>query len=447
MLLKKGSNKLMKFIPTTSLTNQLSSEMQVEFKDSKSWLESSSPKYMKTLFISSYIPRKCGIATFTRDLTTALNHLNNMFPTQIMVMDNPNTDQTYYPSEAKIITNQQDWADYKKAIKYINQSPDIDLVCIQHEFGIYGGVDGEMIIPFIKRIQKPIVTTFHTILPNPNKKQIKIIQLIAHKSKYVVVMMKTGAKLLQQVYSIPEDKIRIIPHGVPNFPKFGAKLWKTKLKLEDKVVMSSVNLLSPAKGIEYAISSLPEIVKVIPNFIYQVVGQTHPNELKNDHGRDIYREKLLKLADDLKVTDYIRFVNKYVPLEDLVGFISATDYYVTPYIDPQQITSGALAYAIGAGKTCISTPYLYAKELLGSKRGILVPFEGSNEIAKAIINLHKNPELKKTYETKTYQMGKLMTWDKVAMGYQMLFKNAIQSSNPHNQSALNYATMTNSNNY
>ncbi|MCL5409825.1 MAG: glycosyltransferase, partial [Patescibacteria group bacterium] len=342
------------------------------------------------LYVSSYIPRKCGIATFTKDLTNAVNLINPLCPAEIAAMDNQISESLDYPHEVKFRIRENVWADYRKVINTVNKDDHYQAVCLEHEYGIYGGPDGDLAIRMVKAIKKPILVTLHTVLAEPSPKMKKILQTVCQKATFVVVMLEAAAEILEHTYGIDPKKIAVIHHGVPDFPKLNLIEWKKRLGLEKKVVMTSINLLSEQKGIEYAIRSLPQIKKEIPNIVYQIVGQTHPVLLKQANGQDTYREYLTKLVNKLKVSKYVSFVNRYVSLSELVGYIGATDYYVTPYLNPQQAASGALAYAIGAGKVCISTPYLYAKEMLSDGRGQIVDFLTSQPIAETVVRLTKD---------------------------------------------------------
>ena len=321
---------------------------------------------------------------------------------------------------------QEDWPAYQEAIDFINSSADIDVVCLQHEYGIYGGHAGEFAAQFVEKLKKPVVATLHTILSEPTDTQREILQRICHKASSVVVMLEQGATVLSDTYQVPRSKIIVIPHGVPRFSVDNLESWKNDMGLSNQTIMCGINLISPSKGIEYGIKSLPEIVKHVPDFLYLVVGATHPVILARHQGRDEYREQLQSLSEELNVADHVRFINKYVSLDDLVKYVAISDFYLTPYIDPQQVTSGALSYAIGAGKVCISTPYLYAREMLNHDRGVLVPFRDHDAIANSVINLVKNPEEKLHIEQGALETGRSMNWEHVAEQYLQLFRTVLQ---------------------
>src|SRR5579884_536179 len=376
---------------------------------------------MKVLFISSYVPRKCGIATFCRDLIEGVKRSNPKLEVDVAAMVDEASSSLTYPKEVAYVIRQELWEDYLSLIQIINFTNKYDLICVQHEFGIYGGDLGEYIARFLEDINKPVITTLHTVLPKPTKLRKEIIQRVCGNSKKVVVMLKNGQKILNEVYGVPNYKVEVIHHGVPEFNLGDPKDVKKQLKLDDKVVMSSVNLLSPVKGVEYAIRALPEITKVVPNFVYQVIGETHPSEIRNNEGEDVLRKRLMRLAKKLGVEKNIRFINEYVSVPDLVKYVTASDFYITPYLDPQQSSSGALSYAIGGGKICISTPYLYAKEMLKKGAGILVPFRNSRAIAKSVVQAIKDEKVRRAMESKTKVIGKNMTWVSVGKQYDRLF--------------------------
>jgi len=370
---------------------------------------------LRAIYVASYIPRKCGIATFTKDLTNAINVLNPYNFSEIMAVNDNSYD---YPWEVKFRIAQDDLKTYISAAEYINNSS-AEIVCLQHEFGIYGGRFGEYVIPFLEHIKKPVVTTLHTSPEKPLDVQKDIIRRISNLSAVVVTMVDSIVERLIQTYKVDKRKIIVIPHGVPDIPFGGAEHFKKLLRLRNKFVLSSINLISPNKGLEYAIEAIPYIVKKIPNFVYLIVGVTHP-VVKKKYGEE-YRNSLKKLIRKLGVSKHVEFVNDYLSLEDLLNYLRASDIYITPYLDPQQVASGTLSYAVGAGKSCISTPYIYAQEVLGSERGILVPFRDSKAISKSILGLHSESKSRYQMERKAYDYGRIMTWPSVALQYLDLF--------------------------
>lgn len=380
----------------------------------------------RAIYVSSYIPRKCGIATFTKDLTNAVNALNPYALAEILAVTDPTAPNgTYdYPWEVKYRINQEDVTNYISAADYINSSS-AEIVCLQHEFGLYGGQDGEYILEFLKRIKKKVVTTLHTTMEHPKENQKRIIREIFKYSSAVVVMIDPVVKRLETVYDVDTRGLAVIHHGVPDIPFGGTEHFKEVTKLSGRTVMSAINLISANKGLEYAIKAVPDIVKKVPDFLFLIIGETHPVVKKKEGEK--YRESLQALVKKLKVDKHVRFINRYLSLEELIDYLRASDYYVTPYLDPEQIASGTLSYAVGAGKVCISTPYLYAKEVLNDNRGIIVPFKDSKSIAKAVLKASSDTKIKESLEREAYKYGRVMTWSSVALAYLDLFNLVLKS--------------------
>ncbi|MEX1998000.1 MAG: glycosyltransferase family 4 protein [Candidatus Andersenbacteria bacterium] len=379
---------------------------------------------LNVIYISSYIPRKCGIATYTKDLTNAINLLNSYSLAEILVINDPD-DTIEYPWEAKFKMTDNELGSYLAAAEYVNQSR-ADLVSLQHEFGLFGGEGGEYIVHFVEALERPLITTFHTIVENSQTKYGEILKRIAAKSQAIVVMMENVAQKLVQNYGIPREKIVVIPHGVPDLPFNSVEGHKKKRQLTDRLVLGNINLLSPNKGIEYALEAVALIAQKNPRVLYTVIGQTHPNLLRSEGEQ--YRNYLKKRARELGIKNNVRFVNSYLPLKELIDWLKTLDIYITPYLDPEQVTSGALAYAIGAGKACISTPYIYAREVLADERGIIVPFKDPHAIAAAVIDLWQHPDKRQRIEKKAYQYGRLMTWPNVAQSHLNLFRTVLNNN-------------------
>lgn len=372
---------------------------------------------VRVIYVSSYIPRECGIGTYTKDLTNAINKLNPRFLAEIMVLNDP-LQKISYPWEVKFKIDQNKVEDYIQAADYINRSS-TEVVNLQHEFGLNGGVAGEYIIHFAERVKKPLATTFHTVLEDPTPKQKEIVQRVSNLSMVVIVMISEAVRRLRDIYGVDEKKIIMIPHGVPDIPYGGGERFKEKLGLKGETIISTINLISRNKGLEYAIEAMPEIVKENPKAKYLIIGVTHPVVIRFED--ESYRHDLERRVKKLKIQRNVEFINRYLPLDELVDFLRATDIYVTPYLNPQQITSGALAYAVGAGKSCISTPYIYAQEVLAEGRGKIVPFKRPEAIASSINYVLKHPKEKKEMELKAYSYGRQMTWSNVALRHLDLF--------------------------
>jgi glycosyltransferase involved in cell wall biosynthesis len=377
-------------------------------------------KTIRIIYVSSYIPRKCGIATFTKDLTNAVNMLNPYALAEIMALNRPE-EMLDYPWEVKYKINQNDLNSYLQAAEYINKSG-ADVVMLEHEFGLCGGHGGEYIVPFLEQIKKPLVVTCHTIVDDLNSEYGNVLKRIVTATDAAVVMLHQSADKLVDKYMIPKKKIVIIPHGIPDLSFKAISSFKERYK--NRIILGNINLMSPGKGIEYSIRATAEIAKVYPNVLCLIVGQTHPDELRYEGEK--YRNRLELMVKKMGIVQNVKFVNRYVSLEELSEWLKLIDYYVTPYLDPSQISSGALAYAIGAGKLCISTPYLYANEVLSKGRGILVPFRDSKAIAKAIIGLERNSNEREQTEARAYEHGRLMTWSNVALQHLDLFEKVIR---------------------
>ena len=375
-------------------------------------------KDVKVAYIATYPPKGCGIATFTKDLTNAINLLNPHNLARIFAL-NHNGEKFNYPWEVLFEIDNTKSLDFEKAAYYINSS-DFDIVNIQHEYGIFGVGDGGIkILEFLDLIKKPIVTTVHTTLLTPNDEQKQILQKIGKASEALVALSHTGVKRLNEIYGIPKNKIVHIPHGIPDIPLSISKPYKQIFGYENKNIIGVHGLLSSGKGYENIINAMPNILKKHPNTLLVIAGATHP-EIKKREGEK-YRDSLTQLANNLNVQDNLLMFDEYMPLDTVINFIRSFDIYVTPYKNPEQIVSGCLAYAIGCGKASVSTPYIYANEVLSNNRGVIVDFDSPKDFAKAIITLLDNPELREQYELEAYRFARTMTWVNVASKYLDLF--------------------------
>ncbi len=334
----------------------------------------------KLAFLGDYPPRLCGIATFTHDLCEAVA-AEAPDARCLVGAVNDRTDAYEYPERVRFELDEQDLDSYRRAADFLNFD-DVEVLCVQHEFGIYGGASGAHLLALLKEVRMPVVTTLHTILREPNASQRRVFEELAARSDRLVVMAQKGADILRETYGLPNAKVDIIPHGIPDIPFVDSSRFKAQFGVEGRLVLLTFGLLGPGKGIEYAIEALPEIVERHPNVIYIVLGATHPHLIEREG--ESYRLSLERLAEARGVKDNVIFFNRYVSLEDLKEFIGATDIYITPYLNEAQITSGTLAYVFGAGKAVVSTPYWHARELLAEGRGALVPFRDSRAIAEAV---------------------------------------------------------------
>src|SRR5579859_1660368 len=372
-------------------------------------------------FIGSYIPRQCGIATFTSDLCRAITATNSQINCfAVAVNDIP--EGYDYPDDVRFEIAEQEPASYRRAADFLNVN-DVNLVSLQHEYGIYGGPAGSHVLALLDELRMPLVTTLHTILPEPDAYQRRVMKDLVQLSSRLVVMTQYGAKLLHDVYGVPDDKIVVIPHGIPDVPFVDSNYYKDQFDTEGKMVLLTFGLLSPNKGIENVIQALPKIIEKHPEVTYIILGATHPNVLRYEG--ESYRLQLQRLARDLGVSDHVTFHNRFVSLPELNEFIGGADIYLTPYLNPAQITSGTLAYTVGAGKAVISTPYQYAKELLADDRGFLVPFGDSDAIARQVLYLLDNDTERHAMRKRAYRYGREMTWTKVAAHYLEVFQEIL----------------------
>lgn len=381
-------------------------------------------KAVRVIYVSSYIPRRCGIATYTKDLTNAINLLNPRALSEIMAI-NREGENLEYPWEVKFKIDQDNLSTYLQAADYINQSG-ADLISLQHEFGLFGGHCGEYVVSFVESLKLPLVTTLHSVVDDPKSDDGVIIKRLIKKSKVSIVMMEKIKEKLVRQYSAPSEKIVSIAHGTPDLPYTPTEGYKKKRQLSERLILGNINLLTPSRGIEYALQAVSLIAQKYPNVLYLVIGQTHPVYLQTNG--ETYRNFLKKTVKKLGIEKNVRFINEYLSLDELIGWLRTIDFYITPYLDPHQAASGALAYAVGAGKCCISTPYLYAKEVLAAKRGVLVPFRDSKATAQEVIALWENPDEKTTMEKNAYEYGRLMTWPNVALQYLDLFRIVFRDS-------------------
>jgi len=374
-------------------------------------------------FLSTYPPRECGLATFTEDLVNEITKVALVRPSVIAVTVG---NEEYPDSRVTFKLRQHERESYFETARWVNTY--MDLLVIEHEYGIFGGDCGEYIVDLAKSLTVPFIVTTHTVLEEPTLKQQEILRELGQLSTKFVTMAESSVPILAGTYGIDLDKIEVIPHGVPSLLVGAREKLKAGHGLKDKHVISSFGLLSPAKGIEYGIEAVAKVVADHADVVYLVLGKTHPcvKELSGES----YRQSLMDLAEGLGVRDNIRFVDKYLTKEEVIKYLHLSDIYLTPYLSKEQAVSGTLAYAVGCGRVVVSTPYRYAREMLGDGRGMLAEFRDADSLAACMNFILRNPLRKKEMELKTLAVGQMMAWNNVARLYTNLFIDIIEEFQP-----------------
>ncbi|MCJ7634807.1 glycosyltransferase family 4 protein, partial [Candidatus Bathyarchaeota archaeon] len=371
-------------------------------------------------FLGTYAPRECGIATFTKDLIDSISLLGEFAPARVITVNEIAT--TYdYNIKVKRQIRQDFEEDYVQAAKYVNSSR-VNAVSVQHEFRIYGGEWGKYILSFLRNVDKPVITTLHTIQPDFEQKARNVLKEILDLSKAIVVMARAAKGILKE-YNVPDKKIHVVQHGCPDIPFVASDSVKPSLGLKGRTILSTFGLISRGKGIEYAIQALPPLVEKHPDILYLIIGETHP-EVRKFEGES-YRMELIRLVGKLGLENHVRFHNRFLTKRELVRYLQATDIYITPYISANQISSGTLVYALGSGRAVVSTPYLHAKEVLSHGRGLFCKFRDPDSIAYEVKELIENDKLRRDMEKKAYRYSRSFIWPKVARKYADTFKQAI----------------------
>jgi len=380
--------------------------------------------YSKVCFLSNFPPKECGIATFTRDLTLAMNKkYNPRLKSRVIAL---NEDANFYNYDNRVIMqlNKDNIEDYKNTARKINNSNDIKLICIQHEFGLFGGEYGSKLLHFLKTVEKPVVITFHSVLPSPDEDRKRIVKAVCSRAAAIIVMAHAAVDILNKDYDIDKSKMHVVHHGIPNVPFVSDIYFKKKLKLDNKIVLSTFGLLSRGKGVEYMIKALPELVKKYPNIIYLVMGETHPVVRKKEGEK--YRNELVKLVNKLGLQDNVKFYNRYLTLKEIIQYILASDIYICTNLEKNQIVSGTLSYALGCGRAVVSTPITYSEEMLSNEKGLLTEFKDPESFARAINKILSDRGLKSNLERRAYAFTRPMTWQNVASRYLNVFNRVVR---------------------
>lgn len=371
----------------------------------------------RTLFMGSFPPRECGIATFTKDVVDAFDAAFHT-KSEIIAIDEPGGDVRHYGPEIVARLMEEDRDSYRYVASVINAHP-AELLNIQHEYGLFGGERGEWLIDLLKLVEKPIAMTLHTILPEPDEQMLRVTRELCEHVTSVVALSETGKRLLETVYGIAGEQIVVIHHGVPDVPFRSTDNAKASFGVGQRMVISTFGLINRGKGLEFAIDAMREVVKNHPEALYLILGETHPVVRRREG--ESYRESLQAKIAEYGLKNNVTLVDKYLDFDELVNYLAATDIYLTPYLNPTQIVSGTLAYAVGCGKAIVSTPYLYAEEVLAHNRGFLCEFRDADSIGKYVGALLDDPALRRSTERRAYRFGRQMTWPHVAAEYGSLF--------------------------
>ena len=372
-------------------------------------------------YLSSYPPRECGIATYTRDLVDSIDSLNVLSAPIICAINDKGSYYNYSP-QVKLQIEREDPESYLRAAKKINNSS-IQALNLQHEFGLFGGVWGDYIIDFLEELEKPVITTLHTVLEKPSSGAHRVLKEIIRLSHRIVVHARIGSRILEQTYDTLPDKVRYIPHGCPNVPFVKSEAVKNVLGYKNRLVLSTFGLMSRGKGIEYVIKALPGIVEKNPNILYLIIGQTHPEVRK--HEGESYRQSLIDLAESLRVENHVRFINRYLATSELISSLQSTDVYILPYPNPEQISSGTLLYALCTGKAIVTTPFLQAQEVIAQGAALDCEFRDPDSITWSVNTLLSSKQLLSNFEKRAYEYSREMTWPNVAMKYINLFYESL----------------------
>lgn len=384
------------------------------------------PSPPNTLFLGSFPPRECGIATFTKDVVDSYD-LAVGATSDVVAIDEPGGESRIYPSRVIERLRADERASYRAVARTINAHP-AKLLDVQHEYGLFGGTDGSWFLDLLQELEKPVVVSLHTVLPQAmspyaTDSHRSVARRVCERADAVVVLSQTGKDILIDEYGVDPAKLHVIHHGVPDVPFRSTDAAKAALGVADRMVISTFGLISRGKGLEYGIDAMRAVAKRHPTALYLILGQTHPSVRR--HEGESYREELTARIAAYGLEKNVKLVDRYLEFDELIGYLSATDIYLTPYLNPVQIVSGTLAYAAGAGKAIVSTPYLYAEEILANGRGFLAPFRDADAIARAIVGLLDDPFLRRATERRAYRFGRQMTWPHVAAAYARVFEEVL----------------------
>lgn len=373
----------------------------------------------RVYFLSNYPPYECGIATFTQDLVRAVNKVSApSLQAKVVALTDFGAFHEY-PRDVRTEVDRDDKKDLVRKAKMINQDKGARVVCIQHEFGLYGGRWGDKLLYFLRYLEKPVITAFHTVLPKPKRKARKIAKILCQKSKAVIVMTRTAKKILSERYGVDEEKIYVVPHGIHDVPFQNNYFYKKRHGLQNRIVLSTFGLLSKGKGIEYVLKAMKKLARKYPKILYLVLGATHPR-IKAKQGEK-YRSKLMRKVKKWGLENNVKFYDKYLDLKELIDYILASDVYIFTNLDKKQMVSGTLAYAVGCGRCVVATPIPHAKEILNEGRGVLVDFKKPKSFVKAIDKVLQNRTERSKIEKRAYDHSRQMIWSEVSRKYLRIF--------------------------
>lgn len=391
---------------------------------------------MTILNLGTFPPKQCGIATFSMDLYNSLRQQGNKV--KIMAVSDNNYDYRY-PRAVVFNLKQNQKQDYIKAANYINTSHHIQLLILQHEYGIYGGHDGALILEMVKRLHKPYVLVTHTVLPHPEKHQKEVLNQLCHRAAGIICMTRKSADLLTNLYESPPELVKVIAHGVPQFKVQEADRLKEKYGLAGREVISTFGLIGPGKGLELGIKALNQVVSQHPTVSYLILGQTHPMLQKSEG--ESYRHMLEELVARLDLQDNVVFVNKYLSDEELGEYLYMTDIYLSPYPNRDQAVSGTMAFAMGCGRAIVSTSYAYAQEVLAGGSGLLAHEPNPEELAGLVNRILDDNDLKSCLQQKALEIGKGWSWPSVGRQYTELFDMILDDHYIREENEINYARL------
>lgn len=391
---------------------------------------------MNILNIGTYLPKQCGIATFSADLCRSITGQGH----DIKIIAISDSSCTYHYSNQVIFNIRQDQRqDYIKAAAFINAAASVDLIILQHEYGIFGGQDGEYVLNLVKLLRKPYVLITHTVLPRPSKRQKQILNDVCHRAAGIVCMTERSRDLLIELYEAPAEIVKVIAHGVPDFIKRPQKELKQEHGLENRRLISTFGLIGPGKGLDLGIKAMAELAAEYPDVVYLILGQTHPMLLRREGEK--YRQMLIDLVSELNLQQNVIFINKFLTDLELGEYLYMTDIYLSPYPNPDQAVSGTMAFAVGCGRAIVSTSYAYANEVLRAGRGLLVARAEPHLLAQSLRQILDNNELRESLQNKALQLGRTWTWSNISLEYIHFFRQILSLNRIGGEKVLHYAKL------